>query len=84
MVLIGSSIFAGLLTRAIFVVKNDKIVYKQFSKDVMEKPDFKDLEIFMHKNYSYSLPHSSKLVTTNSSLGASIKQDFSFKNNKSI
>ncbi|MBF7049780.1 thiol peroxidase [Campylobacter volucris] len=81
--LIGNSIFAGLLTRAIFVVKNGKIVYKQFSKDVMKKLDFKDLEIFMYENYGYSLPHSSKLVTTNSSLGASMKQDFSFKNNKS-
>ncbi|HEC1759796.1 TPA: thiol peroxidase [Campylobacter lari] len=54
-VLIGDSIFAGLLARAAFVVKDGKIVYKQLVKELMGKIDFKDLELFMHKNYGYPL-----------------------------
>ncbi|MCV3413771.1 peroxiredoxin [Campylobacter lari] len=54
-VLIGDSVFAGLLARAAFVVKDGKIVYKQLVKELMGKIDFKDLELFMHKNYGYPL-----------------------------
>ncbi|AJC85150.1 thiol peroxidase [Campylobacter peloridis] len=53
--LIGESIFAGLLARAAFVVKDGKIVYKQFVEELMGKIDFKDLELFMHKTYGYPL-----------------------------
>ncbi|WP_139451912.1 thiol peroxidase [Campylobacter armoricus] len=54
-VLISNSIFAGLLARAAFVIKDGKIVYKQVVEELMGKIDFKDLELFMHKNYGYSL-----------------------------
>ncbi|MCV3445920.1 thiol peroxidase [Campylobacter lari] len=54
-VLINDSIFAGLLARAAFVVKDGKIVYKQLVEELMGKIDFKDLELFMHRNYGYPL-----------------------------
>ncbi|MCV3467473.1 thiol peroxidase [Campylobacter lari] len=54
-VLINDSIFAGLLARAAFVIKDGKIVYKQLVKELMGKIDFKDLELFMHRNYGYPL-----------------------------
>ncbi|EAJ0360843.1 thiol peroxidase [Campylobacter lari] len=54
-VLINDSIFAGLLARAAFVVKDGKIAYKQLVKELMGKIDFKDLELFMHRNYGYPL-----------------------------
>ncbi|MCV3357974.1 thiol peroxidase [Campylobacter lari] len=54
-VLINNSIFAGLLARAAFVVKDGKIVYKQLVEELMGKIDFKDLELFMHRNYGYPL-----------------------------
>ncbi|ECW8954722.1 thiol peroxidase [Campylobacter lari] len=54
-VLINDSIFAGLLARAAFIVKDGKIVYKQLVKELMGKIDFKDLELFMHRNYGYPL-----------------------------
>ncbi|WP_257929005.1 lipid hydroperoxide peroxidase [Campylobacter lari] len=54
-VLINDSIFAGLLARAVFVVKDGKIVYKQLVEKLMGKINFKDLELFMHRNYGYSL-----------------------------
>ncbi|AJC93002.1 lipid hydroperoxide peroxidase [Campylobacter subantarcticus LMG 24377] len=53
-VLINNSIFAGL-ARAAFVVKDRKIVYKQLVEELMGKIDFKDLELFMHRNYGYPL-----------------------------
>ncbi|EAL3935471.1 thiol peroxidase [Campylobacter lari] len=54
-VLINNSIFAGLLARAAFVVKDGKIVYKQLVEELMGKIDFRDLELFMHRNYGYPL-----------------------------
>ncbi|EAK0450672.1 thiol peroxidase [Campylobacter lari] len=54
-VLINDSIFAGLLARAAFVVKDGKIAYKQLVKELMGKIDFKDLELFIQNDYRYSL-----------------------------
>ncbi|EIY6494478.1 TPA: thiol peroxidase [Campylobacter lari] len=54
-VLINNSIFAGLLARAAFVVKDGKIVYKQLVEELMGKIDFRGLELFMHRNYGYPL-----------------------------
>ncbi|WP_257938843.1 lipid hydroperoxide peroxidase [Campylobacter lari] len=54
-VLIGDSIFAGLLARSAFIVKDEKIIYKQLVKELMGKIDFKDLELFIQNDYRYSL-----------------------------
>ncbi|EAI4440797.1 thiol peroxidase [Campylobacter sp. IFREMER_LSEM_CL1846] len=54
-VLIHDSIFAGLLARSAFVVKDEKIIYKQLVKELMGKIDFKDLELFIQNDYRYSL-----------------------------
>ncbi|WP_291953076.1 thiol peroxidase [Campylobacter sp.] len=53
--LIGESIFAGLLTRSAFIIKDRKIIYKQFATDIMGKINFDDLELFMYKKYGYPL-----------------------------
>lgn len=50
-VLLGEGILEGLLTRAVFVIKDGVIVYKQIVPNVMQKPDLKDLEDFLFKNY---------------------------------
>ncbi|QOR00873.1 MULTISPECIES: thiol peroxidase [unclassified Campylobacter] len=54
-VLIDNSIFAGLLARSAFVIKDGEVVYKQLVEELMGKIDFNDLELFMHKSYGYSL-----------------------------
>ncbi|AJC86692.1 thiol peroxidase [Campylobacter sp. RM16704] len=54
-VLISNSIFAGLLARSAFIIKDGKVVYKQIVEELMGKIDFKDIELFMHKNYGYPL-----------------------------
>lgn len=51
--LITEGIFTGLLTRAAFVVKNGRIVYKQFTEEIMAKLDLNDIEMFVNKNYDY-------------------------------
>lgn len=50
-VLMGKSVFEGLLTRAIFVVKDGKVVYKQLVPEVMQKPNLQHLEDFITNTY---------------------------------
>lgn len=51
-VLMGESIFEGLLTRAIFMVKDGKVVYKQLVPEVMQRPDLQHLEDFLTSTYA--------------------------------
>ncbi|NDJ26984.1 thiol peroxidase [Campylobacter sp. MIT 12-8780] len=49
-VLLSDGALEGLLARAIFVIKDGKIVYKQIVPEVTELPNIEDLEKFFNEN----------------------------------